>query len=197
MGMYDFLIVGLGNPGREFNGTRHNTGFLVLDKLALSLNVKFLRYQNRALLATGEYQDKKFILAKPQTFMNLSGQSVRGIVNFYKFALEHIIIVHDDVDLSLGEIRLRPGGGSAGQQGMESIKATLGTEEYPRLRIGIGRPQNHQNTADFVLQPFTNSELIIINDVTDQAVSALLLWASKGINEAMNRYNGPVHKTTP
>ena len=195
--MYDFLIIGLGNPGREFHGTRHNAGFLVLDKLAVFLNVKFLRYQNKALIATGEYEDRKYILAKPQTFMNLSGQSVRGIVNFYKFTLEKIIIVHDDVDLSLGEIRLRPGGGSAGQRGMESIKTYLGTEEYPRLRIGIGRPQNHMSTADFVLQPFTNSEIVIISDVVDLAVSALLLWASKGITEAMNRFNGPVNKTKP
>ena len=135
-----FLIAGLGNPGKQYRGNRHNVGFMALDRLAQDLQVNFSRLESKALVAKCEYQGERLVLAKPQTFMNLSGQAVGALARFYKVPLEHIMIVYDDVDLPLGALRLRPTGGSAGQKGMASIIERLGSQDFPRLRIGIGRP---------------------------------------------------------
>jgi PTH1 family peptidyl-tRNA hydrolase len=185
-----FLIVGLGNPGREYRETRHNVGFMVMDRLAVKLNARFTRLQSKALVASATYQERKIILAKPQTFMNLSGQSVQGLIHFYKLPLTNILIAHDDLDLPPGTIRIRPDGGSAGQKGMKSTIERLGTDEFPRLRMGIGRPPGQMQAPDYVLQDFSNGEMTIISETLNRAVEAALTFVTEGLNAAMNKYNG-------
>jgi peptidyl-tRNA hydrolase, PTH1 family len=185
-----YLIVGLGNPGREYRETRHNIGFMLADRLAVKLNARFTRLQSKALVASANYQERKIILAKPQTFMNLSGQSVQGLIRFYKLPLTNILIAHDDLDLPPGTIRIRPDGGSAGQKGMNSILERLGTDEFPRLRLGVGRPPGQMQAPDYVLQDFTKSEKTLISDTLDRAVEAVFIFIIDGLDSAMNKYNG-------
>jgi peptidyl-tRNA hydrolase, PTH1 family len=187
-----FLIVGLGNPGREYRGTRHNVGFMLLDRMTARLNVRFTRMQSRALVAMANFQERKIILAKPQTFMNLSGQSVQGLLHFYKLPLANLIIAHDDLDLPLGTIRIRPDGRSAGQKGMTSTIDRLGTDEFPRLRLGIGRPPGQLSAPDYVLQNFPETDLSVITETLNRSVEAVLTWVTEGLDAAMNKYNGPV-----
>ena len=187
-----FLIVGLGNPGREYRETRHNIGFLLMDQLAVNLNARFTRLQSKALVASTTYHERKIILAKPQTFMNLSGQSVQGLIHFYKLPLTNILIAHDDLDLPPGTIRIRPDGGSAGQKGMSSILERLGTDEFPRLRLGVGRPPGQMQAPDYVLQDFSNGEWILISEILNRAMEAALTFVTEGLNVAMNKYNGSV-----
>jgi peptidyl-tRNA hydrolase, PTH1 family len=189
-----FLVVGLGNPGREYRETRHNVGFMVLDRLAVKLNARFTRLQSRALVASAAFGERKIILAKPQTFMNLSGQSVQGLVHFYKLPLTNLLVAHDDLDLPLGTIRIRPDGGSAGQKGMSSILDRLGTDEFPRLRMGIGRPPGQMQAPDYVLQEFSNSDLTFISETLNRAVDAILTFATEGLDMTMNKYNGGSEK---
>lgn len=192
-----FLIVGLGNPGREYRGTRHNVGFMLLDRLAVKLNVRFTRLQSRALVAgatvvltEGYTGERKVILAKPQTFMNLSGQSVQGLIHFYKLPLNNLLVAHDDLDLPPGTIRIRPDGGSAGQKGMASILERLGTDDFPRLRLGIGHPPGQMQAPDYVLQAFSDADLTVISETLDRAVEAVLTFIDEGLDAAMNKFNG-------
>jgi peptidyl-tRNA hydrolase, PTH1 family len=185
-----YLIVGLGNPGPEYRETRHNVGFMTVDRLAVKLNARFSRLQSRALVSSSNYLERKVILAKPQTFMNLSGQAVQGLVRFYKLPLSNLLVIHDDVDLPLGSIRIRPDGGSAGQKGMTSILERLGTDEFPRIRLGIGRPPGQMQTPDYVLQDFSRQETAILSDVLNQAVEASLTFIVEGLDASMNKFNG-------
>jgi PTH1 family peptidyl-tRNA hydrolase len=185
-----FLIVGLGNPGREYRENRHNIGFMLIDRLAVELNVRFTRLQSKALVATANYNECKIILAKPQTFMNLSGQSVQGLIRFYKLPITNLLVAHDDLDLPPGTIRIRPDGGSAGQKGMESIIERLGTDEFPRLRLGIGRPPGRMEAPDYVLQDFPAGEMTVISETLNLAVEAALTFVNEGLDAAMNRFNG-------
>ncbi len=187
-----FIIVGLGNPGRDYRENRHNVGFMLLDRLAVKFDTRFTRLQSRALIAAALYHDQKVILAKPQTFMNVSGQAVGGLVNFYKLSLNTLMIVHDDVDLPFGTIRIRPDGGSGGQKGMASIIERLGTDVFARLRIGIGRPPGQMNTPDYVLQDFSKTELELLSPVLNHAAEAVLTFITEGLDGAMTRYNGIV-----
>jgi PTH1 family peptidyl-tRNA hydrolase len=189
------LIVGLGNPGREYRQTRHNVGFMLLDRLAVKLNVRFTRLQSKALVASGTYAERKIILAKPQTFMNLSGQSVQGLVHFYKLPLENLLVVHDHLDLPLGTIRIRPDGGAGGQRGMESILERLGTDAFSRLRIGIGRPPGRMEPADYVLQDFQEDEMAFISETLNRGVEAVLSFVTEGLDMAMNKFNGSPEKS--
>jgi PTH1 family peptidyl-tRNA hydrolase len=184
-----FLIIGLGNPGRVYRETRHNIGFMLVDRVSSRLKTRFLRLQSRALIASTIFQERKIILAKPQTFMNLSGQSVQGLMHFYKLPLENMLIAHDDLDLPVGTIRLRPDGRSAGQKGMKSAIERLGTDEFPRLRLGIGRPPGQMTAPDYVLQNFSTSDLEIIDETLDRAVEAALVWVTDGLEKAMTKYN--------
>jgi PTH1 family peptidyl-tRNA hydrolase len=189
-----YLIIGLGNPGREYRETRHNVGFMLLDRLTVKLNAHFTRLQSRALVASAIYLDRKIILAKPQTFMNLSGQSAQGLMHFYKLPLENLLIAHDDLDLPVGTIRIRPGGSSAGQKGMLSTIERLGTEEFPRLRLGIGRPPGQMQAPDYVLQDFSKADLTIISETLNRAMDATLAWVTDGLEAAMNKYNGVIRE---
>ncbi len=183
------LIVGLGNPGREYRDTRHNIGFMLLDRLAVKLDARFSRLQSQALVAPSTYEGRKLILAKPQTFMNLSGRAVKGLVRFYKLPLEALLVAYDDLDLPPGTLRLRPDGRSAGHRGMESIIEHLGTDSFPRLRLGIGRPPGRMEAREYVLQNFTDEEMKLVSETLNRAVEAVLAWITDGLEKAMNRFN--------
>jgi PTH1 family peptidyl-tRNA hydrolase len=184
-----FLIVGLGNPGLIYRKNRHNVGFLTLDRLAARLGITFSRMEMKALVTKGEYERRRIVLAKPHTFMNLSGQAVGALLRFYQIPLDHLLVVYDDVDLPLGSLRLRPGGGSAGQKGMISIIERLDSQDFPRLRIGIGRPPGRMDPADYVLQDFSPSEKPTVEEFLSNAVEAILMFVAEGLDTAMNRFN--------
>jgi PTH1 family peptidyl-tRNA hydrolase len=185
-----YLIVGLGNPGREYARTRHNVGFMLVDRLAGRLGVSFSRVESKALVTRGEHAGRRIVLAKPQTYMNLSGQPARALLRFYKVPVGNLLVVYDEVDLPLGTLRLRPGGGSAGQKGMASIIDSLGTQEFPRLRIGIDRPPGRMDAASYVLQEFSKAQAEILPEILDRAADAVFTFVTEGIEAAMNRYNG-------
>jgi peptidyl-tRNA hydrolase, PTH1 family len=185
-----YLLIGLGNPGREYRDNRHNLGFMFIDRLIVRLNARGLKVQSKAIVTTATYEDRKLILAKPQTYMNLSGQSAQGLLNFYKIPIENMLIAHDDLDLPFGTIRIRPGGGPGGQKGMASTIERLGTKEFPRLRMGIGRPPGRMDPSAYVLQNFSRDEMKVLSDIVDRAADAALTFVVDGLNKAMNKYNG-------
>jgi PTH1 family peptidyl-tRNA hydrolase len=184
-----YILIGLGNPGRQYAGTRHNVGFVLIDRLAIRLQARGMRLQSDALVTTAQYEGHKILLAKPQTYMNLSGRSVQGLARFYKTPLEYLLVAHDDLDLPLGALRLRPGGGPGGQKGVASTIETLGSKDFSRLRIGIGRPPGKMDPAAYVLQKFSGHELEAISETLDWAVDAALTFVWEGIESAMNRFN--------
>lgn len=184
------LIVGLGNPGREYAQTRHNIGFMLIDRLTVRLNARGMKVQSKAIVITTQYEGRKLILAKPQTYMNLSGQAVQGLVRFYKLPLTHVLVAHDDLDLPFCAIRMRPGGGAGGQKGIKSIIEQLGTPDFARLRLGIDRPPGQMDAAAYVLQDFTPKELLTVSETLDRAADAALTWVTDGLNAAMNKFNG-------
>ncbi|GER79959.1 MAG: aminoacyl-tRNA hydrolase [Anaerolineales bacterium] len=188
----NYLIIGLGNPGREYKDNRHNIGFMLIDRLAVRIDARGIKLQSKAIVTSGFYEERKLILAKPQTYMNLSGQSVQGLLHFYKIPSENLMVAHDDLDLPLGTIRIRPGGGAGGQRGMASTIERLGTKDFPRLRIGIGRPPGRMAPADYVLQNFSRAEMLIVSETLDRAADAVLTFVTEGLNAAMNRFNGSV-----
>jgi PTH1 family peptidyl-tRNA hydrolase len=185
-----YLLIGLGNPGREYRDNRHNIGFMLIDRLAVRLDARGLKLQSKAIVTSGLYEERKLILAKPQTYMNLSGQSVQGLLHFYKILPENLIVAHDDLDLPLGTIRIRPGGGAGGQKGMASTIERLGTQDFPRLRLGIGRPPGRMDAAAYVLQDFSRADLLIVSETLDRAADAVLTFVTEGLNKAMNKFNG-------
>jgi len=187
-----FLIVGLGNPGREYKGNRHNVGFMVLDTLASHFDVSFTRIESKALMTKTNYKGKKILLAKPQTYMNLSGQSVVPLANFYKIPLERTLVAYDEVDLPFGSLRLRPEGGSAGHKGLQSIIDQLGTNQFPRLRIGVGRPPGRKGAANYVLRDFSAQEKEILDGILKHASEAVLKFIENDLETAMNKYNGEI-----
>ena len=187
-----YLLIGLGNPGREYKDTRHNFGFMLIDRIAVRLNARGMKVQSKAIVMTTAHEDNKLILAKPQTFMNLSGQSVQGLVHFYKIPLTNVMILSDDLDIPFGTIRIRPGGGPGGQRGMASTIEQLGTKDFPRLRLGIGRPPGRMDPKDYVLQDFSKDDLKLLPEILDRAADAALEFVMKGLNAAMNKFNGGI-----
>jgi PTH1 family peptidyl-tRNA hydrolase len=141
-------------------------------------------------VVTAQHAGNRLVFAKPQTYMNLSGQSVQGLLHFYKLSLERLLVVHDDLDLPFGTIRLRPGGGPGGQRGVASIIQQLGTQDFARLRLGIDRPPGRMDPADYVLQDFASNQLIALSEVLDRAAEAALTFIDEGLDKAMNKYNG-------
>jgi PTH1 family peptidyl-tRNA hydrolase len=184
-----FLIVGLGNPGREYRATRHNIGFMVVDRLATDLNCRLSKVQNKAIIGLCKVGEHKAILAKPQTFMNLSGTSVSSLLRFYKVAPSRLLLIHDDVDVPFAQIRMRPGGGSAGQKGVESTIQSLGSKSFPRLRMGIGQPPGQMDSADYVLQDFGKADEQILTEFIERASKAVQCFITDGLDTAMNRFN--------
>jgi len=185
-----YLLIGLGNPGREYRDNRHNIGFMLIDRLAVRLDARGMKLQSKAIVIGALYEGRKLILAKPQTYMNLSGGAVQGLLHFYKIPPESLIVAHDDLDLPLGTIRIRPGGGAGGQRGMASTIERLGTQDFPRLRLGIGRPPGRMDAAAYVLQDFSRADLLIVSETLDRAADAVLTFVTDGLDKAMNKYNG-------
>jgi len=184
-----YLIVGLGNPGREYSTSRHNVGFMVVDILAEKLDTSFRKVKMNALMTAVRHKGERIILIKPQTFMNLSGQAVSSFIRFYKLPLENVLVVYDDVDLPFETLRLKPDGGDAGQRGGRSIIQQLGTKSFPRLRVGIDRPPGRMEVSDYVLQKFSAAEKGILPFILDTASEAVLHFIDQGLNQAMTIYN--------
>jgi len=190
-----FLIIGLGNPGREYKDNRHNFGFMLIDRLAVRLNARGMKLQSKAIVTNAIYEERKLILAKPQTYMNLSGHSVQGLAHFYKLPLENLLVAHDDLDLPFGTIRLRPGGGPGGQKGVASTIERLGTKDFARLRLGIGRPPGRMDPAAYVLQDFSRDDMKILSEILDRAADAALEFVINGLDKAMNKFNGDIRES--
>ncbi|NDJ59609.1 MAG: aminoacyl-tRNA hydrolase [Chloroflexi bacterium] len=185
------LIVGLGNPGPRYEHTRHNIGFRCVEEFARLHGLSFDKTQHKALTASGTLKQQRVILAKPQTYMNLSGDSVVPLVNFYKVERERILIVYDELDLPLGTLRMRKGGSAGGQNGLKHILQRLGTQDINRLRFGIGRPPGRMDSAAYVLQQFSKDQEIDVVEAVDRALKALETWLTDGVELAMSRHNGP------
>jgi len=186
------LIVGLGNPGLAYRHNRHNVGFMVADALAEKLEIPLKRVKFKAQIGNGKLEGIPIIIAKPLTFMNNSGEAVAPLVRYIKVPLERLLVIHDDMDLPLGTLRMRPSGGSAGHNGMLSIFDKLGTNAIPRLRVGIGRPPGRMDPADYVLQDFPKSDEELLKMVIAKACEAALAFIITGLEKAMNTYNGEV-----
>lgn len=184
------LIVGLGNPGPSYARNRHNVGYQCLERLAQRNELRLSRMMFKAMIASGSVNGTRVLLARPLTFMNLSGQSVRPLLRWYRVSLPDLLVVYDDLDLPLGKIRLRQKGSSGGHKGMASIIQELGSDEFARLRIGIGRPL-HGEPPEYVLSDFTRDESIVMDRTYDQAVAAIETFLANGIAVAMNQFNLP------
>jgi peptidyl-tRNA hydrolase, PTH1 family len=185
-----YLIAGLGNPGLRHRSNRHNVGFMLVERLAAVAGINLGRVQQRAVVGDGRLAGRSVILAKPQTYMNLSGDAVGPLVHYYKIPHANVLVVYDELDLPLGALRLREKGGAGGHNGMRSIIHHLG-QDFPRLRLGIGRPPGRMNPAAYVLQDFGRDELPVVDVMLDQALQAVETYLQEGIQLAMSRYNGP------
>ena len=187
-----YLIVGLGNPGAEYRLTRHNFGFMVLDSLAEKWSVQLKRIKFKAVIAEDRFKNNKVILAKPLTYMNESGRAVAPLLRFFKVPVENMLVIHDDLDLPLGTLRIRPSGSTAGQRGMESITRLIGSQDFPRMRLGINRPPGQMDPKDYVLQKFLPAEEELKKMVVNQAIDAIECFITDGLTTVMNRFNGEV-----
>ena len=188
------LLIGLGNPGREYKDTRHNIGFMLIDHLAEKIGARGMKVQSKAIVTSGLYEERRLILAKPQTYMNLSGHSVQGLLHFYKIPHSNLLVAHDDLDIPYGTIRIRPTGGPGGQRGMANTIELLGTKDFPRLRLGIGRPPGRMDPKDYVLQDFSKDDAKLLPEILSRATAAALEFVMNGLNAAMNKYNGDVRE---
>ena len=183
------IIIGLGNPTREYQATRHNIGFDTITRLSDEYNIPLDFKKHKAICGRGYLGGEKVILAQPQTYMNLSGESVRELVDFYKVTNEDIIVIYDDVALDVGQLRIRPKGSAGGHNGIKSIIAHLGTQEFPRIRIGVGEKPKNWDLADYVLGRFADEEQSVIREALGRAAQACECIITDGTEEAMNRYN--------
>lgn len=183
------LIVGLGNPGRRYEKTRHNIGFMVIDSLAKSLDIDVNKKQCRSLLGQGFISSNKILLAKPQTYMNNSGEAVWEILNFYRDNIDDFIIIHDDLDLDFGRLRFKDGGGTGGHNGLKSIEKMINASEYVRLKMGIGRPEQ-MSVESYVLSIFPAEESKVLPELIGTALEGLQVWCQDGLEKAMNDFNG-------
>ncbi len=182
------LLVGLGNPGKKYMLSRHNIGFMVLDSLAYKHNLKFKYLRYSSYIVKGVIAGEQVMLAKPLTYMNLSGQAVKGMTQDLKIPSQDLLVIYDDLDLEVGTLRLRARGGSGGHRGLSSIMEELETEEFNRLKFGIGRPQ-YQEVRDYVLDRFTAQEEPVVKESIKKAVTAVEVYILEGIEEAMNQFN--------
>jgi peptidyl-tRNA hydrolase, PTH1 family len=188
-----YLIVGLGNPGAEYAKTRHNAGFLLVEKLAAQWKADWTNERKfKARMAKSERGGKKVLLCQPQTFMNLSGETVGDLIGFYQLPLAQLIVAVDDADLPFGEIRLRPGGSSGGHHGLESIEQHVSSREFARLRIGIGRKDGGRQISNYVLGKFETSETELLEKILERAASQIECWLQSGLPKAMSQFNGVV-----
>ncbi|NPV53758.1 MAG: aminoacyl-tRNA hydrolase [Firmicutes bacterium] len=184
------LIVGLGNPGSSYEGSRHNVGFMVADAIGRDLGIAFTERRYYALVGSGLLAGETLILAKPLTYMNRSGVAVRALLDGHGLGACDLVVIHDDMDLAPGRIRVRPGGSSGGHNGMKSIIEGLGADRFPRVRIGIGRPAPSQDPAEYVLGWFTKEELEVVTGAIQRAAEAVKVIVTRGVADAMNEFNG-------
>lgn len=181
------MIIGLGNPGKEYINTKHNVGFMVIDAIAEELNVSVEKKQCQALTQATVWGSEKVLLVKPQTYMNLSGQAVMELLNYYKDRIDDLLVIHDDLDLPPGQMRFKQGGGAGGHNGIKNIIAHLNSNDFDRLKIGIGK--GTRDTKDYVLTPFHGTDKQAVEEAVSEAVGAVKAWMDEGIAPAMNRYN--------
>lgn len=182
-------IVGLGNPGLAYRGTRHNVGFMVIDRLARKHGVSISRRRYRARFGQGKIGSEQVVLVKPQTYMNLSGLSIKDLLNYYSASLKDLIVIHDDLDLNFGWIRIRKKGGHGGHKGLQSIIQTMGGVDFIRLKVGIGRPRGTIDVRDYVLRPFGGEERPHLDRIFSRAVEAIETILLEGAERAMNAFN--------
>ncbi|MCR4718626.1 MAG: aminoacyl-tRNA hydrolase [Firmicutes bacterium] len=186
-----YLVAGLGNPGREYDMTRHNIGFEVIDYIADKYNIKVKKLKFKALYQKAEIDGNEVLLMKPQTYMNLSGESIRDAADFYKIPPEKIIIISDDINLDEGRIRVRRGGSAGGHNGLKSIIYQLSSDSFVRVRIGVGKKQNeNEDLADFVLSRFSKEQIPVLEKAIINAANAVAEVMSHGVESAMNKFNG-------
>lgn len=184
-----YLVAGLGNPGSEYERTRHNLGFLTADELAARLDAgKFKRSKHSAIVAEARDGDARLVLAKPQTFMNVSGRSIASLMGYYKAELDHVIVIHDELDLPFETVRVKLGGGTAGHNGLRSIVQSVG-DGFVRVRLGIGRPSGRKDPVDFVLEAFTKAEAEAVPGVVARAADAVQMVIREGVGPAQTEYN--------
>ena len=184
-----YLIAGLGNPSKTYEGTRHNVGFSMIDVIGNKFDIDVTTKKHKALVGRGVIDGMRVILAKPQTYMNLSGESIREIADFYKIEPENIIIIYDDISLDVGQLRIRKNGSAGGNNGVKNIIAHLGTQEFPRIKVGIGNKPEGWDLADYVLSRYSKAEQEALEEAAEGVVGALKLMLADDIDGAMNRYN--------
>ena len=188
-----FIIAGLGNPTKQYEGTRHNVGFEVIDRISEKYNIDVDAKKHRALIGKGIIQGQKVILAKPQTYMNLSGESVRSLLDYYKVDEEHeLIVIYDDISLDVGQLRIRAKGSAGGHNGMKNIIAHLGHSVFPRIKVGVGEKPKEYDLADYVLGHFTKEEQEVMEEGYRKASEAVEMMVSGEMDAAMNEYNKKV-----
>lgn len=185
-----YVIVGLGNPGKQYDKTRHNVGFDVIDMLAKEYGISVTKIKHKALIGEGRVGNEKVLLVKPQTYMNLSGETLIDIYKYYKVDLSNIIVVYDDIDLDVGKIRIRKKGSGGTHNGMRSITKCLGSTDFPRVRVGVSKPMPGQDLADFVLSRFRKEEAIDLATGLEKTCNALDCIIRENIDLSMNKYNG-------
>lgn len=184
-----YIIVGLGNPEPEYSNTRHNMGFDTINKIAKKYNIEFSKTNFKGIYGTGIIEGEKVILLKPQTFMNLSGESIKEIIDFYKLNTDNLIIIYDDIDIEPGIIKLRKTGGPGTHNGMKSVIKEIGTEKFPRVRIGIGKPEHKGDLINYVIGKIPEENKKILEKSTDLARDAVIEIIKSGIDKAMNCFN--------
>lgn len=184
-----YLIAGLGNPSRTYEGTRHNIGFTMIDAIGNKCGIDVTTKKHKALVGRGMIDGMRVILAKPQTYMNLSGESIREITDFYKIEPENIIIIYDDISLDVGQLRIRKKGSAGGHNGVKNIIAHLGTQEFPRIKVGIGNKPEGWDLADYVLSKYTKAEQEALEEASEGVIGAVKLMLADDIEAAMNKYN--------
>ena len=184
-----YLIAGLGNPSKTYEGTRHNVGFAMIDALADAFQIDVTTKKHKAIVGRGVIEGMKVILAKPQTYMNLSGESIREIVDFYKIDPENMIIIYDDISLDVGRLRIRKKGSAGGHNGIKNIIAHLGTDVFPRIKVGVGEKPQGWDLADYVLSKYSKEEQQALREASDDVIGAVKLMVMDNIDAAMNQYN--------
>lgn len=185
-----YIVVGLGNPGDKYRYTKHNIGFMTVDYFAAAHKINIGKIKHKAVIGEGMIGEEKVVLVKPQTYMNVSGESVVEVLNWYKVAPSNLIVIYDDVDIPVGKIRIRPFGSSGTHNGMKSIIYLIGSDQFPRIRVGIGKQPDYMDLGDYVLGKFGDAEIPAMEESVKKASLAIEEMIKKGISSAMNKYNG-------
>jgi PTH1 family peptidyl-tRNA hydrolase len=183
------VIVGLGNPGKKYEDTRHNVGFMTIDKISKKWGIPVTQNKFRALVGEGRIDFERVLLVKPQTYMNLSGESVAEVLHFYKLTADDILVIYDDLDLPVGKLRLREKGSAGGHNGIKSLIQHLGTQEFKRIKIGIDRPEPGRSVSDYVIGSFPSSDKPAIDEAVDIAAQACAMWMKDSFSNVMNKFN--------